>query len=70
MTPSSCGRSSAAPKATTHFDLPIIDGAVEGTAAAAERIGRALNGLQTGRIHDYALAFLLERGIFLGIVLI
>jgi NADH-quinone oxidoreductase subunit L len=52
------------------FDLAVIDGAVEGTGSFAERIGRWTAALQTGRIKDYALGFLLGAAAFLGLVLL
>jgi NADH-quinone oxidoreductase subunit L len=52
------------------FDLAVIDGVVEGTGSAAEKIGRWAAALQTGRIKDYALGFLLGAAAFLGLVLL
>ncbi len=52
------------------FDLRVIDGALNGSAAAAGLAGRGLNGLQSGLVRDYALAFLLGAVIFLGVLLI
>ncbi|HVP92016.1 MAG TPA: NADH-quinone oxidoreductase subunit L [Terriglobales bacterium] len=51
------------------FDLAVIDGALNGTAAAAQAAGRGVSRLQTGRIKDYALAFLLGAVLFLGFIL-
>jgi NADH-quinone oxidoreductase subunit L len=53
-----------------HFDLGVIDGALNGTAAAAGSAGRGLNLLQSGLVRDYALAFLLGAILFLGFLLI
>jgi NADH-quinone oxidoreductase subunit L len=53
-----------------HFDLKVIDGALNGTAAAAGSAGRGLNVLQSGLLRDYALAFLLGAILFLGFLLI
>jgi NADH-quinone oxidoreductase subunit L len=53
-----------------HFDLKIIDGALNGSAAAADAAGRGFSRLQTGLIKDYALAFLLGVTLFLGWILV
>jgi NADH-quinone oxidoreductase subunit L len=60
----------AAELAYEHFDLRIIDGALNGSAAAAGLAGKGLNVLQSGLIRDYALAFLLGAILFLGFLLI
>jgi len=52
-----------------HFDLRVIDGAIDGTAAAAGFAGKALSWLQSGLVKDYALAFLLGVALFLGYLL-
>jgi len=52
-----------------HFDLRVIDGAIDGTAAAAGFAGKALSWLQSGLVKDYALAFLLGVALFLGFLL-
>jgi NADH-quinone oxidoreductase subunit L len=52
------------------FDLKIVDGALNGSAAAADRAGRGLSRLQTGLLRDYALAFLVGAVIFLGFLLL
>jgi NADH-quinone oxidoreductase subunit L len=52
-----------------HFDLAIIDGAINGSAAATQRAGRWASALQSGLIKDYALAFLLGVCAFLGLIL-
>lgn len=49
-----------------HFDLKIIDGAVNGSAASAGFFGRIFSTLQSGLIKDYALVFLLGAIILLG----
>jgi NADH-quinone oxidoreductase subunit L len=54
----------------THFDLKVIDGALNGSAAAARGAGKGLNILQSGLLRDYALAFLLGVIIFLGVLLL
>jgi NADH-quinone oxidoreductase subunit L len=53
-----------------HFDLGVIDGALDGAAGAAGSAGRGLNILQSGLLRDYALAFLLGAILFLGFLLI
>jgi len=53
-----------------HFEKRVVDGALNGTAAAAGAAGRVLNLLQTGLIKDYALAFLIGAVLFLGFLLI
>ena len=53
-----------------HVDLPIIDGALNGSAAAAGLAGKGLNALQSGLVRDYALAFLLGAILFAGFLLI
>jgi len=52
-----------------HFDKRVVDGALNGTAAAVGASGRVLNLLQTGLIKDYALAFLIGAVLFLGFLL-
>jgi NADH-quinone oxidoreductase subunit L len=52
------------------FDLKVVDGALNGSAAAAKGAGKALNILQSGLVRDYALAFLIGVVIFLGVLLI
>ncbi len=52
-----------------HFDLKVIDGAVDGAAATAGFSGKILSYLQSGLIKDYALVFLLGLIIFLGYLL-
>jgi NADH-quinone oxidoreductase subunit L len=53
-----------------HFDLKVIDGALNGSAASAGVAGKRLNVLQSGLLRDYALAFLLGAILFLGFLLI
>jgi NADH-quinone oxidoreductase subunit L len=53
-----------------HVDLPVIDGALNGSAAAAGLAGKGLNRLQSGLLRDYVLAFLLGAILFLGFLLI
>jgi len=53
-----------------HFDLKIIDGALDGSATAADAAGRGFSRLQTGLIKDYALAFFLGVIFFIGFVLL
>ena len=51
------------------FDLKVIDGALSGAAAVADRGGRVLAAAQTGLVKDYVLAFLAGAVIFLGALL-
>ena len=53
-----------------HFDLKVIDGTLDGSAAAAGRAGKGLNILQSGLVRDYALAFLIGTILFLGFLLL
>ncbi|UCC41543.1 MAG: NADH-quinone oxidoreductase subunit L [Candidatus Aminicenantes bacterium] len=53
-----------------HFDLKVIDGALNGTASATNFSGKILSYLQTGLLKDYALVFLLGAIIFLGYLLV
>ncbi len=52
------------------FDLKVIDGALDGSASAANLAGLGLSRLQTGLIKDYALAFLVGVVLFLGAILV
>jgi NADH-quinone oxidoreductase subunit L len=52
-----------------HFDLKVIDGAVNGSAKATNFLGRVLSYFQTGFIKDYALIFLLGAILLLGYLL-
>jgi NADH-quinone oxidoreductase subunit L len=54
----------------THFDLKVVDGALDGSAAAAASAGKGLNVLQSGLVRDYALAFLFGAILFLGVLLL
>jgi len=53
-----------------HFDLKVIDGTLNGSAAAAGLAGKGLNILQSGLVRDYALAFLMGAILFLGFLLL
>ena len=52
-----------------NFDLKIIDGAVNGSAAAASSFGKLLSRFQTGLLKDYALVILAGIVLILGILL-
>jgi NADH-quinone oxidoreductase subunit L len=52
------------------FDLGVVDGALNGSAAAAGLAGRGLNVLQSGLVRDYALAFLIGAVVFLGVLML
>jgi NADH-quinone oxidoreductase subunit L len=52
-----------------NFDLKVIDGAVNGSAAAASSFGKLLSRFQTGLLKDYALAILAGIVLILGILL-
>jgi len=52
-----------------HFDLKVIDGAVNGSASATNFFGKVLSYIQTGLIKDYALIFLLGAILLLGYLL-
>jgi NADH-quinone oxidoreductase subunit L len=52
-----------------NFDLRVIDGTINGTAAATGLAGRALSLIQSGLVKDYALVMLLGVVIFLGVLL-
>ena len=52
-----------------HFDKRVVDGALNGAAAAAGAAGKGLGLLQTGLIKEYALAFLIGAVLFLGFLL-
>jgi NADH-quinone oxidoreductase subunit L len=51
------------------FDLKIVDGALDGTAAATRAAGRLAGAFQTGLIKDYALVFLAGVAAFLALIL-
>ncbi len=53
-----------------HFDLKVVDGALNGSAAAADFAGKGLTVLQSGLVRDYVLAFLIGAIIFLGFLLL
>jgi len=53
-----------------HFDLKVIDGAVNGAGRLAGWVGRFLNSLQSGRLKDYALGLLAGLIIILGALLL
>jgi NADH-quinone oxidoreductase subunit L len=61
---------SGAEKIYTHFDLKVVDGSLNSSAAAANLAGKGLNFLQSGVLRDYALAFLIGAIIFLGFLLL
>ena len=52
-----------------NFDLKVIDGAVNGSAAAAAFLGKLLSRFQTGFLRDYALAVLAGIVLILGVLL-
>lgn len=53
-----------------HFDLKVIDGAVNGAGSAANFSGKILSCLQSGLLKDYALVFFLGAILFLGYLLL
>ena len=53
-----------------NFDLKVIDGTLDRTAAATSFSGKVLSYLQSGLIKDYALAILIGVIIFLGYLLL
>ena len=53
-----------------HFDLKVIDGALNGTAAATNFSGKIMAYLQSGLLKDYALVFLFGAALFLGYLLL
>jgi NADH-quinone oxidoreductase subunit L len=53
----------------TGFDLKVIDGALNGSAAAAGFFGKVLSVFQTGFVKDYAVVFLLGVAVILGVLL-
>jgi NADH-quinone oxidoreductase subunit L len=53
-----------------HFDLKVVDGTLNGSAAAANLAGKGLSFLQSGLLKDYALAFLIGVMVFLGVILL
>jgi NADH-quinone oxidoreductase subunit L len=59
-----------AEKIYVRFDLRVVDGVLNGSAAAAGLAGKGLNVLQDGLVRDYALAFLIGVVVFLGVLLL
>lgn len=57
-------------KVYDHFDLKVIDGAVNGSASVTNFFGKLLSRIQTGLIKDYALVFLLGAILLLGYLLL
>jgi NADH-quinone oxidoreductase subunit L len=53
-----------------NFDLKVIDGALDGSAAAAREAGKLAGRLQSGLVKDYVLAFLAGAILFLGVLLL
>jgi NADH-quinone oxidoreductase subunit L len=51
------------------FDLKVVDGALNGSAAAAGFCGRVLSAFQTGFVKDYAVIFLAGIAVILGVLL-
>ncbi len=52
-----------------HFDLRVIDGAVNGTAKTTNFSGKILSHLHTGLLKDYALIFLAGVILLLGYII-
>jgi NADH-quinone oxidoreductase subunit L len=52
-----------------NFDMRVIDGTIDGTAAATGFAGKVLSLFQSGLVKDYALALLLGVAVFLGYLL-
>ncbi len=52
-----------------HFDLKVVDGAVNGAASAAEFLGRTVSVLQSGFLRDYALLILAGAAAALAVFL-
>lgn len=52
-----------------HFDLKVIDGAVNGSAKITDFFGKVMSSFQTGIIKDYALIFLLGAIFLIGYLL-
>jgi len=53
-----------------NFDLKVVDGTINGSAAATSFFSRILSAFQTGRIKDYALIFLLGVVIVIGVLVL
>ncbi len=51
------------------FDLKVVDGALDGAAAATRAAGRMAGAFQTGLIKDYTLVFLAGVAAFLALIL-
>ena len=52
-----------------NFDLRVVDGTIDGTAAAAGFAGKLLSLIQSGLVKNYALVILLGVVLFLGYLL-
>lgn len=52
-----------------HFDIKVIDGAVNGAATTAGFLGKILSYFQSGLIKDYAIIFLIGAILFLAYLL-
>jgi hypothetical protein len=52
-----------------HFDLRVIDGAVNGTAKTTNLTGKILSYLHSGLLKDYALIFLLGVILIIGYII-
>jgi NADH-quinone oxidoreductase subunit L len=52
-----------------NFDLKVIDGTIDGAAAATGFAGKVLSLFQSGLIKDYGLVLLLGVVVFLGYLL-
>jgi NADH-quinone oxidoreductase subunit L len=53
-----------------NFDLKVVDGTINGSAAATSFFARILSAFQTGLIKDYALIFLLGVAIVIGVLVL
>jgi len=53
-----------------NFDLKVVDGTINGSAAATSFVARILSAFQTGLIKDYALIFLLGVVIVIGLLVL
>lgn len=54
----------------TRIDQTIVDGAVNGSAAAASGAGAGLRRLQTGRIQQYAVLFFAAAALLAGVLVV
>ena len=52
-----------------HFDIKVIDGAVNGAATTTGFLGKILSYFQSGLIKDYAIVFLIGAILFLAYLL-